>query len=210
MGLASLSGVHPSHYPFVRNGPPCSCTDSRLAHVGENKYGMPAADVACSECELCERYTPLEAIDHAAEELQRDEILTEQRRRTEIHRRITFVLLFPIVAMIPAAVWMPRLVPWLLAVILTVGLANMATAGIASWRVGDLDRDEAATQIGMSVGVIGFFFALLIGATTLAYALLGIALAFTFGFGIVTQRWLKRSMRSANLLMADLKKEQDD
>jgi hypothetical protein len=202
--------VHPSHYPFVRNGPACSCTHSRLAHVGKNKYDMPAADVGCSECELCERYTPLEAIDYPAEELQRDELLTEQRRRTEIHRRITFVLLFPIMAMIPVAVWAPGLLTWLITVVVTIGLINMGTAAVASSRVGDLDPAEAAMQIGMGVGVLGFFLALFIGATTFAYVLLGLVVASTFGFGFVTQRWLKRSMRSMNALMADLRKEQDD
>jgi hypothetical protein len=210
MGLANVASVHPSHYPFVRNGPACACADSRLAHVGNNKYGMPAADVGCSECELCDHYTPLEAVDRAAEELQRDELLAEQHRRTEIHRRITFVLLFPIMAMIPVAIWAPGFVPWLMAGVLSAGLANMATASIASWRVGDLDRDEAAMQTGMGVGIVGFFLALFLGATTFAYVLLGIALAFAFGFGFVTQRWLKRSMRSMSMLVADLKREQGD
>jgi ferredoxin len=210
MGLASLPGVHPSHYPFVRNGPPCSCTHSRLAHVGKNKYDLPAADVGCSECGLCERYTPLEAIDHAAEELQRDEILAEQARRTVIHRRITLLLLIPLGLMIPVAVWAPSKTSWVIGFTVIAGLVNMGVSAHASWRVGDLDRSELVMQLGMGWGIIAFFLTLFAGMTVLAYCVLGIVLAFTFGFGFITQRWLKRSMRSMNLLMADLKKERDE
>jgi hypothetical protein len=202
--------VHPSRYTFIVNGPDCSCTHSRLAHVGENKYGLPAADVGCSECGLCEHFTPLEAIDRVAEDAQRDELLANQARRSKIHRRVASLLLAPLVLMVPAAIWAPGLAPWLAATTIIASLANAGISSLSSWRAGDLDNSEAVLQLGMGVGIVGFFAALLVGATTLAYVLLTITLAFTFGLGFVTQRWLKRSVRSMNLLMVDLKKEQGD
>lgn len=210
MGLANVADMHPSHYPFIVNGPDCSCVHRRLAHVGTNRYGMPAADQGCSECQLCERYTPLEAIDRAAEELQREEILANRARRSERHRKITAGQLVALLLAIPLVIINPDAFTWLLYAVIALGVANMETMALASWRVGDLETSELVMQLGMGVGVLGFFLAMFAGAPLIAYGLLGMVLLCGFCVGWVNQRWLKRSMRSMDALVTDLKKQQDD
>lgn len=206
MVLAILAGVHPSHYPYVRNGPACACTHRRASHVGTNKYGLPAEDLGCSECELCERYTPLEAVDHDAEAREHSKIIADQARRNKIHRRITSFQLLALILTIPLAVFSPGLFSWLIVIVVMVGLVNMDTAAYGEWRRGDITRLEALLQVGMSVGLLAFVVALTAGSSA-AFWLIGLVLLLGCGFARLTQRRMARSMRSLNAIMADLKNQ---
>jgi ferredoxin len=187
--------VHPRLYPFVLNGPLCACGHRRVSHVGTHpRYAVPAFDLGCSECELCESYTPVEAIDHDAEALQRDQIREAEAGRTRIHRRVTSVTLAGVVFMVPMVAWKPELFPGMIVPIAGLGVANMSVAALDRWRRGDLERVDALIEAGMSVSVLAFVFALVASAApTLTVALLGVLLAFGFAFALRAGRDAKHT-----------------
>lgn len=208
MGLASLAGVHPSHYPYVRNGPACACTHRRVSHVRTDKYGLPKADLGCSECGLCERYTPLEAINRLDEERQRDQILADQARRNEIHRRLTFFQLLAMIVSVPLAFVNPELFWRLLLLIVVAGGVNISVTTYGNWRRGDMEPVEAVIHAGMSLGILWLALALALGASTVAFWLIGVVLIFGFAFGLQAHQQIRRAKRSLDAIMTDLKKHQ--
>jgi ferredoxin len=198
--------VHPSHYPFVLNGPLCACGHRRLSHVGTHpRYAVPAFDLGCSGCELCESYTPMEAIDHEAESLQRDQIREAEAGRTKIHRRVTSITLAGVVFMVPMVAWKPELFPGMIVPIVGLGVGNMSVAAIDRWRRGDLERVDALIEAGLSVSVIAFVIALVLSATPmLTLAVLVVVLAFGFAFALRAGSDAKRSKGTFDAMLTDL------
>lgn len=208
MHLASLAGVHPRLYPFVQSGPACSCTHARVTHVGTNVYGIAQPDLGCTVCELCEGYTPLEAIDDEAENREYAELTAAQARRRELHRRVMMVLFLVALVTVPIlAVFASGLaLPWLF-ILVGTNLLNMGASSWHDWRVGDLETVDLVVQCGFTVS------AFLFGATALAHLtvswpLLIVMLGFTAAFMVLNHRRVRESTRSLERFIADMEDDQ--
>jgi hypothetical protein len=198
--------VHPRLYPFVLKGPLCVCGHRRVLHVGVHpRYRVLTYDLGCSECELCERYSALEAIDQEAESRRRDEILRQETHQTAIHRRITSVVLAATVFMVPMVAWKPTLFLSMIIPIVFASVANTGVAALAQWRRGDLNGFEVVVQGGLSVGIIALVIAL-VGdfPAPITTASLAIVVAFVFAFALCVQRAVKRAKHTFDAMFADL------
>ena len=198
--------MHPSHYPWVRSGPVCACTHARVTHVGTNQYGSPQADLGCSECELCERYTPLEAIDHEAELHQYAEMVRSTVQRRERQQRFALGLVLFALVTVPVVVVFARglAIPWLF-VLVTVGLANMDLMVLDRWRAGDDTASDVALQVGFSTAAMVFFLSLWVGLPAAENVAMGLMAAFGTLFVVRSLAQIRRAMRSVEAMTNDLR-----
>lgn len=204
--------MDPSRYPWVVNGPPCTCGHARLAHVRRHPvFSNRAADLACTTCATCDGYKPAEPIDRVSEIAQYGDLLERKNRRTAVQSTINWISLGLVVVGLLATAVKPGTYPWTILPAVVLSLGNTMVTTYVGRRDGDLDNGDVLVYVVMIVSVGAFVAALILGAPTpliLASVVVmsGAAVAFLWQ----SRQAILRVQRGLDTAVANLKASDDD